>query len=193
MKSAATMEERVVAQIQQQRSPHPCISFPPPHHLEMYCHQKLSRLGSTSQSKATERSSPLTLPILPSSLEMLSSSASPFLTTTPAKYALSIVSDKLNTLLPEKLDPPLNPWKKLREIEINSRKKLKETLREIDVSLKNKIPVCFAMQETNRMCRAFAEKNPVKSLQIGYSVFFNGKKRESCKINSRSQSLHTAS
>ena len=190
MKSTATMEERVVAQIQQQRSPHPCISFPPPHHLEMYCHQKLSRLGSTFQSKATERSSPLTLPI---SLETLSSSASPFLTTTPAKYALSIVSDKLNTLLPEKLDPPLDPWKKLREIEINSRKKLKEILRKIDVSLKNKIPVCFAMQETNRMCRAFAEKNPVKSLQIGYSIFFNEKKRESCKINSRSQSLHTAS
>ena len=73
------------------------------------------------------------------------------------------------------------------------RKKLKETLREIDVLLQDKIPVCLAMQETNRMCRALAEKNPVESLQIGYFVFFNGKKRESCKIHPHSQSLHTAS
>ena len=124
LKSAATVEEPVVTQHQQQRSPHPCVSSPPPLWPVTSTVPKTPTKGETTpdapapsiialppknlpQSKATGRLSPLTLPTSPSSPEALSS-ASPFSTaSTPAKY-LSIVSGKHRAGLPEELDPYLS-------------------------------------------------------------------------------------
>ena len=117
------MEEPVAIQ-QQQRSPHPCVSSPPPLWPVASTVPKTPTKGETTpdapatsiialppkslpQSKVSGKLSPLTLPTSPLSPEALSS-ASPFSTaSTPAKY-LSIVSGKHRAGLPEELDPYLS-------------------------------------------------------------------------------------
>lgn len=113
----------MASQHQHQRSPHTCVSSPPPLWPVNSVAPKTPTKGETTpevsaasviglppktslQSKASGKLSPLTLPTSPSTPEALSS-ASPFSSaSTPAKY-LSIVSGKHRAGLPEELDPYL--------------------------------------------------------------------------------------
>ena len=118
LKSAASVEELVAIQYQQQRSPHPCVSSPPPLWPVTSTVPKTPKKGETTPDvlassiialppKNLPQLLPLTLPTSPLSPEVLSS-ASPFSTaSTPAKY-LSIVSGKHRAGLPEELDPYLS-------------------------------------------------------------------------------------
>lgn len=124
LKSTSSLED---SQLHLQRSPHPCISSPPPLWAinpvastlpKTPTKGEVTQEASTSteiapppknflQSKTSGKLSPLTLPTSPASPEALSS-ASPFSSaSTPAKY-LSIVSGKHRAGLPEELDPYLS-------------------------------------------------------------------------------------
>ena len=72
-------------------------------------------------------------------------------------------------------------------------KRLREKLHEIEGELKEKISLCPAAQESNHMYRITAEKNPVKSLQISYSVFFQWEDMKILQKSSPIQSLHIVS
>ena len=63
----------------------------------------------------------------------------------------------------------------ISNVKEDPRKRLKERLQEIQGYLKEKILLCTTAQESNHMYRITTEKNPVKSFQISYSIFFIGK------------------